>query len=240
MSNTLAEPVVALELGEDLVLDAALDVGPARIDALFRLLSHDEQARALRFVFELHRRRYAAARGLLRETLGRLLPAEPASLHFEYGPHGKPRLGGARAAVGFNVSHSGERALFAFARERELGVDIEAVRAEIDHAAIASRFFSPGEQRALRELPEPDRAAGFFRIWTRKEAYVKLLGGGLAIGLDAFDVSLDEPARLLRTAVPAAEHQGQVRLHSLAAAAGFEAALAYSGGAAVVRAARLA
>jgi 4'-phosphopantetheinyl transferase len=239
MSNPPVESGDPLAPGEVRVVEAGLGLPPARLDALLGLLAPDERARAERFVFDVHRRRFAAARGLLRELLGRLLEKAPASLRFEYGPHGKPRLRhDPGTALSFNVSHSGERALFAFARGRELGVDIEAVRAEIDHAAIAARFFAEGERRALLELPEAEQAPGFFTIWTRKEACVKLLGGGLAIGLDAFEVSLDEPARLRRVAAAPGERLRQASLHALAAPIGFKAALAYTGGTAAVRTTR--
>jgi 4'-phosphopantetheinyl transferase len=179
----------------------ALDVPEARLTRLRLLLDAGERARAERFVFERHRRRFTAARGLLRETLAAELGGDPAALRFEYGPRGKPRLAaGSDDGLRFNVSHSGELLLIALARGAELGVDVEAVRPDIDHAAIARRFFSACEQAALLALPDPLRARGFFAIWTRKEAYVKLLGGGLSIPLDGFDVSLDEPARLLRGA----------------------------------------
>jgi 4'-phosphopantetheinyl transferase len=238
MSNSRVAVDDALAPGEIRVMEAGLDLEPARLAALLELLAAGERARAERFVFDVHRRRFTAARGLLREVLGLLLAKAPASLVFEYGPHGKPRLEGeAGTALCFNVSHSGDRALFAFARERELGVDVEAVRTEIEHAAIAARFFSPGEQAALLERPESERASAFFTIWTRKEAYLKLLGAGLAAGLSSFDVSLDEPARLLRVA---GERHGQATLHSLAAPIGFKAALAYAGGPAAVHAAAIA
>lgn len=213
------------------VIAAGLDPGAARLHALSELLATDERARAERFVFELHRRRFSAARGLLREVLGALLGVAPASLRFQYGPHGKPRLAG--SWLSFNVSHSGERALVAIARERELGVDIEAVRGDVEHEAIARRFFAPGEQRALASLPEHARARAFFEVWTRKEAYVKLLGGGLAEGLQGFEVGLGAPARLL------APSRADITLCALPAPSGFCAALAFGGGAARVSAVEL-
>jgi 4'-phosphopantetheinyl transferase len=167
----------------------------ARLDAL----SPDELSRAARFVFETHRRRFAAARCLLRELLGELLETAPAELRFEYGAAGKPALAWPKTALRFNVSHSGDQAVFAFAHDVEIGVDIEEAR-DVDHAAIAQRFFSPAEGEALRGLPAERRSRAFFEIWTRKEAFVKARGGGLTIALDSFDVSLGEPARLLRVA----------------------------------------
>jgi 4'-phosphopantetheinyl transferase len=208
------------------IVSACLDVPAARLAQLRAWLCEHEQARAERFVFEVHRRRFAAARGILRELLARELGVPPQGLRFEHGPHGKPRLGGG-FELRFNVSHSQELALFALARERELGVDIEAVRGDVDHPAIASRFFSPLERAALQGVPEGERASAFFAIWTRKEACVKLMGGGLSIPLDGFDVSLDEPAHLLRAPQGAA---AGIELVSLDAPPGFRAALAFAGG----------
>jgi len=195
----------------------------SRLDAL----SSDERARGARFVFEAHRRRFTAARCLLRELLGELLETAPAELRFEYGVAGKPALAWPKAELRFNVSHSGDQAVFAFARDVEIGVDIEEARG-VDHAAIAQRFFSPAECEALRSLPAERRSRGFFEIWTRKEAFVKARGGGLTIALDSFDVSLGEPARLLRVAgEPEPARVG--RIEALPAPASYCAAIAILG-----------
>ena len=94
---------------------------------------------------------------------------------------------------------SGGVALVAVASDREIGVDVEAVRPERDPERIATRFFSVVEVAALLAEPPKERPAAFFRCWTRKEAYIKAVGDGLAIPLDSFDVAFDlkTPARLL-------------------------------------------
>jgi 4'-phosphopantetheinyl transferase len=90
--------------------------------------------------------------------------------------------------------------VYAFSRGREVGIDVEAVRAILDADDIAARFFSRRENDAYRALDPRDRPLGFFNCWTRKEALVKALGGGLSHSPDRFDVSLapGEPARILR------------------------------------------
>src|SRR5262249_15131305 len=98
----------------------------------------------------------------------------------------------------FNLAHSHELAVYAFSRDRELGIDVEWMRPLLDAAAIAHRYFSAAENAAISSLPESERLAAFFRCWTRKEAYLQALGDGLARPLGAFDVEVSARPRLLR------------------------------------------
>ena len=116
--------------------------------------------------------------------------SEPAELVFRYSEKDKPSLALAGNRVEFNVSHSGTRALLAFARGRALGVDVEKIREDLDPDALAHRFFSSEEQSQLAALPTSEKFHGFFRCWTRKEAFIKAKGAGLSLPLDQFDVSL--------------------------------------------------
>jgi 4'-phosphopantetheinyl transferase len=96
-------------------------------------------------------------------------------VRFERGEHGKPYLPG--SGLHFNMSDSGDVALYAVALDMEVGVDVERIR-DIDTRAIASRFLPAAEAGAVSTDP-----ADFFRIWTRREAYLKCIGIGLgAIG----------------------------------------------------------
>ena len=184
------------------VVVARLEAGAAEIRSRSQLLCAEERSRAARFAFERDRNRYIAARSCLRRLLGERLGERPQAVELVYGKRGKPALAPRFAATGlrFNVTHCDDVAVYAFAHEREVGVDVEAVRPLRDADDVAERFFSPRENIAYRALPAADRAQGFFNCWTRKEAFVKALGGGLHIALDRFDVSLSprEPPRLLR------------------------------------------
>ena len=224
----LAHP--ALRAGEPHVWRASLDLAAPRAAALYATLSADERERAARFHFERDRGRFIAARGFLRELLAGYLDHPPASLRFSYGPRGKPALAAPSANISFNLSHTHGLALFAFARDAALGVDIEHVRAGFATEDIAERFFSPREQSSLRALPAAQRAEGFFNGWTRKEAYIKATGDGLAIPLDSFDVTLapGELPRLLAvraTDAPASRWS----LYALAPGPDFAAALVVDG-----------
>lgn len=179
-----------------------LDAEPGATDKLAQCLSDTERDRAGRFVFEGDRRRFIVGRAQLRHLLASRLGTWPNLVELDYGPRGKPRLSGgyAGADLRFNVSHCGDVALYAFADGREIGIDVEAVRELRDADAIAASFFSPRENEAYLALEPRERPLGFFRCWTRKEAFIKALGDGLHFPLDAFDVSLapGERARILR------------------------------------------
>lgn len=170
---------------------------------LQRLLTPDEAARAARFRFERDRFAFVARRGILRTLLGRCLAQEAITLPLTANRYGKPALDAGLSGVDlrFNISHSAGLALFAFAVARDVGVDIEAVRPDVDCELVARSVFSESEQRALRSVPAADRRAAFFACWTRKEAYIKARGVGLSMALDQFDVTLQpgEPACLLAT-----------------------------------------
>jgi 4'-phosphopantetheinyl transferase len=157
-----------------------------------KLLSSDESARASRFHFPRDRQSYVASRGVLRTILASYLAMEPSELSFSYSPREKPSLAPAYAerSLQFNVSHSGGMALFAFALRREIGVDVEQVRRDLEVEAIARRFFSAHEQMQLAGLNVEEKVEAFFRCWTRKEAYIKATGDGLSLPLSQFDVSL--------------------------------------------------
>jgi 4'-phosphopantetheinyl transferase len=171
---------------------AELEVGPAELCRLRATLSPDELARAARFHFSRDQRRFIAGRGILRDVLARYLERSPVEIHFSYGAFGKPSLAPYCAGDGlrFNLSHSDNVALYAVARVREVGIDLERIEPGFTEDGIAEKFFSRKEVACLRSLPADTRPHAFFNCWTRKEAYVKARGAGLQIPLDSFDVSL--------------------------------------------------
>jgi 4'-phosphopantetheinyl transferase len=206
---------------------------PAASLAVWReLLAADERQRADRFHFQKDRDHFVAARGLLRIILGRYLRQSPEVIRFSYGPFGKPALAEVAdtRTLHFNVSHTKGLALYAFAYQRALGVDIEYVRADLAGQEIAERFFSRQEVCALSALPAVVRTHAFFNCWTRKEAYIKARGEGLSLPLKQFDVTLTpgEPAALLSTR-PDPQEASRWLLQELFPAQGYMAALAVEG-----------
>jgi 4'-phosphopantetheinyl transferase len=165
------------------------------------MLSEDEIQRAVGYHFERERRHFILRRGMLRSILGRYLSIAAAEVGFVYNPYGKPALEtrGGEEGLQFNMSHSEGLMLVALRRGRRVGIDIEHVRADLEIEEIAARYFSTAEQAALHALPSEDKLRAFFACWTRKEAFIKALGQGLSLPLDAFDVTLAplQEARLL-------------------------------------------
>ena len=180
--------VIHLEPSE--VVYAFVSLGGEPSAAEEELLDEGERGRARRFVRAMDRRRFVLAHAALRLFLARCLGIEPVRVLYENEDHGKPRLVSGLAPLQFNLSHSGEMALVAVARDRSVGVDLEHVRDVRDLLRIADAHFSTVEREELRSLPQADRQAAFFRCWTRKEAVIKASGEGLARELDSFDVDL--------------------------------------------------
>lgn len=203
-----------------------LDVVAAIENSARSLLSSDEQARADRFHFERDRRRYTIAHAATRVLLSAYTGIAPGDLRFVARARGKPVFE-TDSGLHFNLSHSGEMALLGVTSQAEIGVDIEHRRIISDRDAIARAYFAPEEYHALANLAADERDLAFFLCWTRKEAYVKAVGDGIASGLDRFEVTLD-PSGTVRfvTIDGSAETAGEWSLYDLAPAAGYVGATA--------------
>ncbi|MDR3621292.1 MAG: 4'-phosphopantetheinyl transferase superfamily protein [Paludisphaera borealis] len=181
------EPIEPEE-GETRVYRVALDAceaGDAFAEAPeWAWLTAEERARAERLVRPRDGRRFVLCRGALRAIIGRLLDRSPHAVEFRAGPGGKPILPpgepGSPPPLHFNVSHSGELALIAVSRSRELGVDVEKTRPISEAARIVRSYFTETETEQFHQLEEAARPDAFIRGWTRKEAILKAKGVGLA------------------------------------------------------------
>lgn len=144
-------------------------------------------------VIDIYRIRLAGPPGAgcadraLRAILAAELGHEP---QLAIGPNGKPELVG--GGLAFNVAHSGELALIAISRDGSVGVDLEQHRPLRDAAATAGRFFTAPEAALVAAEP-----VQFFRLWCRKEAWLKAQGIGLRLPLDTVDVRGEVPGWLL-------------------------------------------
>ena len=159
---------------------------------LTQMLCASERERAARLLSEHRRELWARSRAVLRDLLGRYLQREPAAITISSGSRGKPQL--ADAELFFNLSHSGNVALYAFSRMGSVGVDVEvAARRAVDEVAIAARVLGEHQAQRLREISGPrERQLEFLRAWTRHEAALKCAGVGL-FGAGVADGHTREP-----------------------------------------------
>ena len=159
-----------------------------KIEALRHVMNEVEREKAARFHRAADQHASVVARGALRTLLSAYTGLAPREIQIDYMPTGKPFV--ASSDIGFNVSHSGDWVVIALGRDRNIGVDVERVRREIDVMAIAARYFTSAET-ALIEQAE-DRHAVFFALWSRKEAYVKARGSTLFRELSSFAVPIED------------------------------------------------
>lgn len=138
---------------------------------------------------------WTVARGALRELLGARLGVAPADLRLASGPHGKPEIPG--AALRFNVSHTRSVAMIALADGFEVGVDVE--RLDRRSSAVL-RTLTASESAALAAAGD-DRHVELLRVWCRKEALAKAIGGGLGWEPLRFDTTAPGPFSLADVAV---------------------------------------
>lgn len=196
--------VVLLD-GEVHVWHAWLNLPGSDVVRFEQLLSAEEQRRAERFRFNRDRRRFIVARGSLRAILSRYVRQDPDQLRLAYSSRGKPSLvmpSHSQGVLEFNLSRSGDLAVYAVAWGRQVGIDVERIRPFPDAQKIAERFFSARESALLRTLPDSQKVEAFFACWTRKEAYMKASGKGMSLPLAGFDVSagLREPVEFTASA----------------------------------------
>jgi 4'-phosphopantetheinyl transferase len=207
-----------LRCSELLIAYAPLDAETATLE--IELLSDDERTRAARFAFEIHRRRFIAARIFLRRALGRLTGRAPGRLVFAYEPGGRPLLAIPNAPE-FNLAHSNGVALLAVIASGAVGVDVEKTKPLSDSDAVAANTMHPSELAAFHALPERERLAAFYRHWTRKEALLKAVGAGLSAEPRNFHVGLG------KTPDPSTHHvrAQDCEIIDISAPAGYAAAL---------------
>lgn len=203
-SSSLASNRPPLLAGEVHVWGVALPVDEETAHSVMPCLSADEQERAERLLSSQRRREYIAAHAGLRTVLGRYSDQRAERLRFGRGASGKPFLeaGGSHGEpLRFNLSHSHGRALIAVANEREVGVDLEMIRPDMDVLRLAKRFFSDHEVARMEAAAPGDRHALFCQLWVVREAVSKAEGTGIRFPLHREHVVLSRfatEARLIR------------------------------------------
>lgn len=181
---------------------AIVDVWLASLDddvhEMEQCLAPDELMRARSFVDRVAARRYVAGRVNLRRILATYLNCGAAEVQFQYGKFGKPVLSGSHTKeLYFNVSHADELAAYAICASADVGIDIERDDGRIDPQELAPMICSAKELRQFRSSPLEEQRDLFFRLWTRKEAYIKCIGRGFSLEPNQVDVSLSDALEVM-------------------------------------------
>ena len=185
--------VVHVDLGENAAHEAA---APGWLD-------EHEWERCQRFLFDGPRRRFALCRAALRAILCNRLGCENEQLAFESTEHGKPvaLVDGMATPISFNVSHSGEHGLIAFAPEGRLGGDVEERVSHRNMDLLIQGVFGQTEQAELALTHGHEKTHLFFRLWTIKEALIKAHGMGFVLDVASFEVPPDMRNDAAKTAM---------------------------------------
>jgi len=160
-------------------------VSLAEIQTFFPILqstlSEDELTRAKSYYYKKDRNKFTMRRGFLRVLLSKYLTVDAKDIQFCYGDRGKPKIvnGDTGKPVEFSISHSEDALLYAFTKKRDVGIDIEYVRPIPEMVKIVDDYFQNDEKNKFKVLPPHLQEEFFFKVWTRKEAFLKATGKGL-------------------------------------------------------------
>lgn len=149
------------------------DLAHFDLEAALPLLSEQRREQCLRFKHEQGRRECAAAYLLLRQALREQYAITEPPV-FSYGEHGKPAIVGL-PHVHFNLSHCRQAAICVVS-DSPVGIDIESIGRYKE--SLVAYTMNDDEQVLITQAAEPEET--FIRLWTQKEAVLKLTGEGIS------------------------------------------------------------
>ena len=167
------------------VTDITLLEDPLECKELMEQLPEERQEK-IRKSKQLRSRKQSFGAGLLLQQV--LEEAGLADKEITINSHGKPEVDG----IYFNISHSGNKVICAVA-DVPVGCDIEWLREEPE--GVAERFFAESEKAYVKCKED------FFRLWTRKESYLKMTGEGIRVPMHEFEIIPGDPVRVKRNGV---------------------------------------
>ena len=170
-------------------------------------LRGEEKNRYNRYQSQRQREHFLFGRVLLKTILSKYIGCAPADLKFDIDTRGKPFVSSDNTlSLSFNLSHSGNRVVFAVSKNQDLGVDLELIKKERAILKIAERYFSTSETRELRNLPKASQVKRFYELWTLKESVLKACGYGLSRGLSKIEFSFPTSDKLVMHSAPGNEN----------------------------------
>lgn len=144
-----------------------------RMEEILSLVSLQRREKALKLRHKSGRQQSLMAYRLLQELLEEVYGITEPPV-FRLLENGKPVISG-HEDIHFNMSHCRNGVACAVS-DRPIGIDIESIPQEIKKG-LAEYVFNDYELQMLEASPSPTLV--FTRLWTMKEAVVKLSGRGL-------------------------------------------------------------
>ena len=170
-------------------------------------LRGEEKNRYNRYQSQRQREHFLFGRVLLKTILSKYIGCAPADLKLDIDTRGNPFVSSDNTlSLTFNLSHSGNRVVFAVSKNQDLGVDLELIKKERAILKIAERYFSTSETRELRNLPKASQVKRFYELWTLKESVLKACGYGLSRGLSEIEFSFPASDKLVMHSAPGNEN----------------------------------
>ncbi|TKC09405.1 4'-phosphopantetheinyl transferase family protein [Pedobacter frigoris] len=175
-------PVYELESNQIHVFDIRISMYLQRLDEFISLLSPDEIARANRYFQQKDRERFRISRGMQRIILGKYLNLPACSLQFKLDNHKKPFLLNDTSEIYYNLSHAADVILLVISTA-PIGVDVEYINPDFPYQEVIKDHFTQEEISHINEMNSSER---FFKLWTRKEAFLKATGQGIGDDLKLY------------------------------------------------------
>lgn len=176
----------SIELAPDAVhvWTAPLNVDEHEMDYMLTRLSPSEQKRVGALLEERAVRQYVISRAMQRQLLAQYVGGHPSQISFGVVAMGKPTLSRPNdIGLTFNTTHSGNLVIIAVTANRDVGVDVEQVRAVPRALKVAKRCYSAAEYESLASLPPDKLDRAFLSIWVKREGTAKARGDSVWRGL---------------------------------------------------------
>lgn len=115
------------------------------------------------------REAFLRVRCALRSVLAQYLGCPASEMEFEQHTSGLC-LAAPASLLRFHLSHSENLLLVAVTFARQVGIDVEFMRADLPFDTLADYYFDPRDAYRLRHLDHSDRMRHFYQEWTSSEA----------------------------------------------------------------------
>lgn len=153
------------------------------------VLSETEAQRANFFEFEQAHHHYVMSQGGLKILLAYYLNKKPQEVRIGRHSKGKP-YSMDDPTIFFNLSNSGDRIVYAFSKNGEVGIDLEQIRPLGDLDELIEKNFTVQERKYINHLSS-ERLQRFFKFWTVKESYLKAIGEGMRLTPDKLEFTIE-------------------------------------------------